>query len=405
MRGSSDGLRRLFVGQPDAGQQVGRRRADLPDDHRRRTGSSVPSSTCGRASRRRAARARGRRRSPRRSPARPPSARTAARELVERVGHLRRDVLVQRQRPHRAAGEHAHVAHREVDPRRGLGVELDRVPRAPARGRDARVVERLSSVAAKNRSPNSSIPRARTSAASAASGSRARSAARDVAQRRPPARPAPAGRRRAGSGSGSTGSTTAATASAIDAAGQRVERPRERESAARRCVTVNTSTAETATWLTNSWLVPKNIPSPTAMDTASASCATPGAELVGEQVRGRDPERDRADQLQRPPPALVVARARARSSPRPGAKNGVVVPQQPLRDRPRQRDGHAGLDHHPPARPHALPARAPSTRASARPRPRTGRSGITARDGTRRGRARAAARRTRGAASSQPSRS
>ena len=40
--------------------------------------------------------------------------------------------------------------------------------------------------------------------------------------------------------------------------------------------TVKTSTAETATWLTNSWLVPKNTPRPIAMNTASASCATPG---------------------------------------------------------------------------------------------------------------------------------
>ena len=40
-------------------------------------------------------------------------------------------------------------------------------------------------------------------------------------------------------------------------------------------VIVNTSAAEIATWLTNSALVPKNMPSPTAMNTASASCGVP----------------------------------------------------------------------------------------------------------------------------------
>jgi hypothetical protein len=39
--------------------------------------------------------------------------------------------------------------------------------------------------------------------------------------------------------------------------------------------TVKTRTAETATWLTNSWLVPKNRPRPMAMNTARPSCTTP----------------------------------------------------------------------------------------------------------------------------------
>ena len=50
---------------------------------------------------------------------------------------------------------------------------------------------------------------------------------------------------------------------------------------------VNTSAAEIATWLTNSALVPKNMPSPTAMNTASASCGDAGAELERQQVGDR----------------------------------------------------------------------------------------------------------------------
>ena len=38
---------------------------------------------------------------------------------------------------------------------------------------------------------------------------------------------------------------------------------------------MNTSAAEIATWLTNSWLVPKNMPSATARNTPNASCGTP----------------------------------------------------------------------------------------------------------------------------------
>ena len=74
---------------------------------------------------------------------------------------------------------------------------------------------------------------------------------------------------------GFAGSTTAATASAI-APPVSASRARAKEKPPSAVETVNTSTAETATWLTNSWLVPKNTPSPTAIETASASCATPG---------------------------------------------------------------------------------------------------------------------------------
>ena len=57
-------------------------------------------------------------------------------EILERVGDLRRDVLVERQRAHRATGQHADVAHRQVDPARRLGVDLHCSSRAPARGRN-----------------------------------------------------------------------------------------------------------------------------------------------------------------------------------------------------------------------------------------------------------------------------
>ena len=78
-----------------------------------------------------------------------------------------------------------------------------------------RAVSRLSSVAVKNRSPNSSIVRPRSSAASAASASRARSA--EATSYNVPASSSRTGRaasRRIVSGF--AGSTSAATASAIE---------------------------------------------------------------------------------------------------------------------------------------------------------------------------------------------
>ena len=70
------------------------------------------------------------------------------------------------------------------------------------------------------------------------------------------------------------GEDTAATASAISPPVS-ASSVRANETPPVGGVIVNTSAAEIATWLTNSWLVPKNMPSPTAMNTASASCGTP----------------------------------------------------------------------------------------------------------------------------------
>ena len=138
---------------------------------------------------------------------------------------------------------------------------------------DMRAVERLSWVAAKKRSPNSSIPRARTSAASAASADRRRSASaisRSVAHSSSSTGRAAPRRIRIGSAGSTTAATTSATTPPTSASSVRAN-----EIPPVGGVMVNTSAAEIATWLTNSALVPKNMPSPTAMNTASASCGVP----------------------------------------------------------------------------------------------------------------------------------
>ena len=113
------------------------RRSPRPTGCRSRSSTSV--ATPGGAQRRLADRlgaAPGRR-------ARRASARTAAASSRSGVGDLRRDVLVEVDRPPRAAREHADVADRQVDLRRGVGVDVDRArasaaaaaPAARSRGR------------------------------------------------------------------------------------------------------------------------------------------------------------------------------------------------------------------------------------------------------------------------------
>lgn len=73
---------------------------------------------------------------------------------------------------------------------------------------------------------------------------------------------------------GSAGRRTAATPSATSPP-VNASSVRAKEKPPVGGVMVNTSAAEIATWLTNSWLLPKNSPRPIEMNTASASCGTP----------------------------------------------------------------------------------------------------------------------------------
>ena len=216
-----------------------------------------------------------------------------------------------------------------------------------------RVVSRDSSVASNKRAPRSSIPRARTSAASARSMSRGRSAAAmssSVAASSSSTGLAASRRIR----SGSAGRITAATASAtIPPVSASSARAKEKPWPA--VETVKTSTAETATWLTNSWLVPKNTPRPIGDEHGERELRHARSELGGEQVGGGDPERDRGDELDRAPAALVVG-GPERDHGRDRGEERARVPEHPLGDRPRRGDRDAGLHHRAPARRDPVPA-------------------------------------------------
>ena len=211
-------------------------------------------------------------------------------EVAHRLGDLRRDVLVEPDRPDRAARQHADVAHREVDPDRGGRVVLDAAAEAPPR---RRVQRGLPPGRTRRRRAARSAHRSRARAR----GPRRRACARGRRSPRRRRRASPPARRARGRAArrivatGSAGRTSAFTSSAIA--------PPASASRKRANVTpwvggwiVATSAADTAAWLAISWPLPRKIASSIASITTSASWPGADADLEHQQVADRDPDGD-----------------------------------------------------------------------------------------------------------------
>ena len=224
-------------------------------------------------------------------------------EVAHRVGDLGRHVLPEARGPHDAAREHADVADREVDLRRGLGVEVDRAARAAAGRRVAgglaadgdRVLQLgLQSVelARPQRARARRPPASRASMASATSRSVAASSSSTGS----------AARRTIFTGS--AGSSSALTSSAIPPpiSASMKRAPEKRWLAG---WSVATSTPETAAWVAKIWPLPRKTAALIASSTTTASGTAPGPISRTRRVGDPDPDRDAERELDRAAAALA----------------------------------------------------------------------------------------------------